>query len=136
MDEVDLVLIMSVNPGFGGQSFIALQLKKIEAARKLIDQSGRDIVLQVDGGVTADNTRQCVDAGATALVAGTAAFKGAGLRRQHHRPPRRLTRRPWPRPRPLPPRRPGSLPRRGPRLWAARCCARSRSRLTARRATA
>jgi ribulose-phosphate 3-epimerase len=76
MDEVDLVLIMSVNPGFGGQSFITSQLKKIEAARKLIDQTGRDIVLQVDGGVTADTARQCTDAGATALVAGTAAFKG------------------------------------------------------------
>ncbi len=76
MDEVDLVLIMSVNPGFGGQSFINSQLKKIEAARKLIDRTGRDIVLQVDGGVTADIARQCVAAGATALVAGTAAFKG------------------------------------------------------------
>lgn len=75
IDDIDLVLIMSVNPGFGGQSFIASQLKKIEAARKLIDASGRDIVLQVDGGVTAETARQCVAAGATALVAGTAAFK-------------------------------------------------------------
>ena len=76
MDDVDLVLIMSVNPGFGGQSFIASQLKKIEAARKRIDATGRDIVLQVDGGVTVETARQCIAAGATALVAGTAAFKG------------------------------------------------------------
>ncbi len=76
MDEIDLLLIMSVNPGFGGQSFIASQLRKIERARALIDASGRDIVLQVDGGVTPQTARQCVDAGATALVAGTAAFKG------------------------------------------------------------
>jgi ribulose-phosphate 3-epimerase len=76
IDDVDLVLIMSVNPGFGGQSFIASQLGKIERARQMIDRSGRDIVLQVDGGVTAETARRCVDAGATALVAGTAAFKG------------------------------------------------------------
>lgn len=76
MDDIDLLLIMSVNPGFGGQSFIASQLRKIEAARKRIDASGRDIVLQVDGGVNAQTARQCVDAGATALVAGTAVFKG------------------------------------------------------------
>jgi ribulose-phosphate 3-epimerase len=76
IDEIDLLLIMSVNPGFGGQSFIASQLGKIERARKLIDQSGRDIVLQVDGGVTPETAKRCVAAGATALVAGTAAFKG------------------------------------------------------------
>ena len=76
IDEIDLVLIMSVNPGFGGQSFIASQLRKIERARKLIDESGRDIVLQVDGGVNEKTAKACIAAGATALVAGTAAFKG------------------------------------------------------------
>ena len=76
IDLVDLVLVMSVNPGFGGQSFIPGQLKKIAAIRKLIDQSGRAIDLEVDGGVTAETARQCIDAGADALVAGTAAFRG------------------------------------------------------------
>ncbi|HEY3812098.1 MAG TPA: ribulose-phosphate 3-epimerase [Caulobacteraceae bacterium] len=76
IDEIDLLLIMSVNPGFGGQAFIASQLGKVERARKLIDQTGRDIVLQVDGGVNPQTARQCVAAGATALVAGAAAFKG------------------------------------------------------------
>jgi ribulose-phosphate 3-epimerase len=75
-DEIDLLLIMSVNPGFGGQSFITSQLRKIEAARKRIDALGRDIVLQVDGGVNAETAKACVAAGATALVAGTAVFKG------------------------------------------------------------
>jgi ribulose-phosphate 3-epimerase len=76
IEEVDLVLVMSVNPGFGGQSFIASQLKKIEAVRKMIDKSGRDIRLEVDGGVTATNSRQCIDAGADVLVAGSATFTG------------------------------------------------------------
>ncbi len=76
IDDLDLILIMSVNPGFGGQSFIASQLRKIEAARALIDASGRDIVLEVDGGVNEATARQCRDAGATALVAGTAVFSG------------------------------------------------------------
>ncbi len=76
LDLVDLVLVMSVNPGFGGQSFLSSQLSKIERLRKLIDQTGRDIVLEVDGGVTPLTAPQCVAAGATALVAGTAAFKG------------------------------------------------------------
>jgi len=76
MDLVDLILIMTVNPGFGGQSFIESQLKKIEAARKRIDQTGRDIVLEVDGGITPETARRCVAAGATMLVAGTAVFKG------------------------------------------------------------
>ncbi|MDX2236489.1 MAG: ribulose-phosphate 3-epimerase [Hyphomonadaceae bacterium] len=76
IDDLDLILIMSVNPGFGGQSFIASQLRKIEAARALIDASGRDIVLEVDGGVNETTARQCRDAGATALVAGTAVFSG------------------------------------------------------------
>ena len=76
IDEIDLVLVMSVNPGFGGQSFIASQLRKIEAVRKMIDTSGRAIHLEVDGGVNPETARQCVDAGADVLVAGSAAFKG------------------------------------------------------------
>jgi ribulose-phosphate 3-epimerase len=76
MDDVDLVLVMSVNPGFGGQGFMTSQLKKIEALRALIDASGKDIVLEVDGGVNPETARLCVSAGATALVAGAAVFKG------------------------------------------------------------
>ena len=76
IDEIDLVLVMSVNPGFGGQSFIASQLRKIEAVRKMIDKSGRAIHLEVDGGVNPETARQCVDAGADVLVAGSAVFKG------------------------------------------------------------
>ncbi|MCB2076252.1 MAG: ribulose-phosphate 3-epimerase [Novosphingobium sp.] len=76
IDEVDLVLVMSVNPGFGGQSFIHSQLKKIEAVRKMIDKTGRAIHLEVDGGVNAETARLCVDAGADVLVAGSATFKG------------------------------------------------------------
>ncbi len=76
IDEIDLVLIMSVNPGFGGQSFIPSQLRKIEAVRKMIDKSGRSIHLEVDGGVDPVTARQCVDAGADVLVAGSATFKG------------------------------------------------------------
>jgi ribulose-phosphate 3-epimerase len=76
IDEIDLVLVMSVNPGFGGQSFITSQLKKIEAVRKMIDKTGRTIHLEVDGGVDVATARQCVDAGADVLVAGTATFRG------------------------------------------------------------
>ena len=76
LDEIDLVLVMSVNPGFGGQSFITSQLKKIEAVRKMIDKSGREIFLEVDGGIDPETARLCVDAGADVLVAGTASFKG------------------------------------------------------------
>ncbi len=76
IDEIDLVLVMSVNPGFGGQSFIASQLRKIEATRKAIDKSGRDIRLEVDGGINPETARQCVEAGADVLVAGSATFKG------------------------------------------------------------
>ena len=76
IDEIDLVLVMSVNPGFGGQSFITSQLKKIEAVRKMIDKTGRDIRLEVDGGVDLKTARACVDAGADVLVAGTATFTG------------------------------------------------------------
>ena len=76
IDDIDLILVMSVNPGFGGQSFISSQLRKIETLRKMIDASGRDIILEVDGGVTRETAPQCIAAGATALVAGTAVFKG------------------------------------------------------------
>ncbi len=76
IDLADLVLVMSVNPGFGGQSFIDSQLHKIERIRALIEQTGRDIHLEVDGGVNPDTARQCVDAGADVLVAGSATFKG------------------------------------------------------------
>ncbi|MGG5812247.1 ribulose-phosphate 3-epimerase [Falsiroseomonas sp. CW058] len=74
LDLVDLVLVMSVNPGFGGQSFIRSQLARIAALRAMIDATGRDIALQVDGGVTAETARDCVAAGADVLVAGTAVF--------------------------------------------------------------
>jgi ribulose-phosphate 3-epimerase len=76
IDDIDLVLVMSVNPGFGGQSFIASQLRKIEAVRKMIDKAGRDIRLEVDGGINAETARQCVEAGADVLVAGSATFAG------------------------------------------------------------
>jgi len=76
MDEVDLILVMSINPGFGGQSFMTSQLRKIETLRAMIDASGRDIPLEVDGGVTPQTAPLCVAAGATALVAGTAVFGG------------------------------------------------------------
>jgi ribulose-phosphate 3-epimerase len=76
MDEVDLILVMSINPGFGGQSFMKSQLAKIERLRAMIDAEGRDIPLEVDGGVTPETARLCISAGATALVAGTAAFRG------------------------------------------------------------
>lgn len=76
IDDIDLVLIMSVNPGFGGQSFISSQLRKIEAVRKMIDKSGRDIRLEVDGGIDAGTAPLAISAGADVLVAGTATFKG------------------------------------------------------------
>ncbi len=76
IEEIDLVLVMSVNPGFGGQSFIASQLKKIEAIRAMIDKRGLDVLIEVDGGVTAETAKQCVAAGADVLVAGSATFKG------------------------------------------------------------
>jgi len=74
IDNIDLVLVMSVNPGFGGQSFIPGALKKIERVRKLIDTSGRDIRLEVDGGIKIDNIRAAFDAGADTFVAGSAIF--------------------------------------------------------------
>ena len=74
IDDIDLILIMSVNPGFGGQSFIDSALRKIEAARKRIEASGRDIRLEVDGGIKAENIRRVADAGADTFVAGSAIF--------------------------------------------------------------
>jgi ribulose-phosphate 3-epimerase len=74
IDKIDLVLIMSVNPGFGGQSFIDSALRKVAQARKLIDSSGRDIRLEVDGGIKVDNIRRVADAGADTFVAGSAIF--------------------------------------------------------------
>jgi ribulose-phosphate 3-epimerase len=76
IDDIDLILVMSVNPGFGGQSFIESQLRKIEACRKMIDKSGRDIRLQVDGGIDLTTAPQAIAAGADVLVAGTATFRG------------------------------------------------------------
>ncbi len=77
IDKVDLVLLMSVNPGFGGQSFIDSTLRKCEAARRIIDKSGRDIRLEVDGGIKVDNIRRVADAGADTFVAGSAIFDQA-----------------------------------------------------------
>ena len=76
LEDVDLILVMSVNPGFGAQGFIASQLKKVERVRAMIDASGAAIELEVDGGVNPETARQCVEAGATALVAGSAVFRG------------------------------------------------------------
>ena len=74
IDQLDLILVMSVNPGFGGQSFIPGALKKIEQIRRLIESSGRSICLEVDGGIKADNIRAVADAGADTFVAGSAIF--------------------------------------------------------------
>jgi ribulose-phosphate 3-epimerase len=76
IDLVDLILVMSVNPGFGGQSFIESALPKIETLRRKIDATGRDIILEVDGGVNAKTAPRVIAAGATALVAGTAVYGG------------------------------------------------------------
>ena len=76
LEEIDLVLVMSVNPGFGGQSFIESQLRKIESIRKMIDKSGKPIRLQVDGGVDRTTAPRVIAAGADVLVAGTATFTG------------------------------------------------------------
>ena len=76
LEELDLVLVMSVNPGFGGQSFIDSQLRKIEAIRKQIDKLGKPIDLEVDGGIDFDTSRRAIEAGADVLVAGTATFRG------------------------------------------------------------
>jgi ribulose-phosphate 3-epimerase len=76
LEEVDLILVMSVNPGFGGQSFITGQLRKIEAIRKRIDMAGLDIDLEVDGGIDQESAKRAIEAGADVLVAGTATFRG------------------------------------------------------------
>ncbi|MBC2776331.1 ribulose-phosphate 3-epimerase [Parasphingopyxis marina] len=76
LEDIDLVLVMSVNPGFGGQSFIESQLRKIEAIRTRIDKLGKPIDLEVDGGIDADTAPRAIAAGADALVAGTATFRG------------------------------------------------------------
>lgn len=76
LEDIDLVLIMSVNPGFGGQSFIESQLRKIEAVRHMIDRLGKPIDLQVDGGIDATTAPRVIAAGANVLVAGTASFRG------------------------------------------------------------
>src|SRR6185312_15127623 len=74
IDKVDVVMLMSVNPGFGGQGFIPSALKKLRQARALIDASGRDIRLEIDGGVKVENIREIADAGADTFVAGSAIF--------------------------------------------------------------
>jgi ribulose-phosphate 3-epimerase len=76
IDDLDLILVMSVNPGFGGQSFIRSQLDKIRALRRRIDESGRQIDLEVDGGINFDTVAAAIEAGADVLVAGTATFTG------------------------------------------------------------
>lgn len=79
LDEVDLVLLMSVNPGFGGQSFIPSVMGKIKALRRTLDTRGREIDLEVDGGIRLSNVREVVEAGANIVVAGSALFKNGGL---------------------------------------------------------
>ena len=76
LDAVDLILVMTVNPGFGGQNFIEEQIEKIKTIRKMIDETGRDIDLEVDGGVNEKTARRAISAGADVLVAGTAVFGG------------------------------------------------------------
>jgi ribulose-phosphate 3-epimerase len=76
LDDIDLVLVMSVNPGFGGQSFIRSQVSKIARLKAMFEAAGRDIIIEVDGGITAQTAPECLAAGARALVAGTAVFKG------------------------------------------------------------
>ena len=84
LDKIDLVLIMSVNPGFGGQKFIPEALQKLRAVRKLIDESGRNILLEIDGGVKVDNIAEIARAGADTFVAGSAIY-GAGRDSDPHR---------------------------------------------------
>ncbi|WP_206242327.1 ribulose-phosphate 3-epimerase [Novosphingobium terrae] len=76
LEDLDIVLLMSVNPGFGGQKFISSQLRKIETVRNMIEATGKAIHLEVDGGVDVETARQCVSAGADVLVAGTSSFRG------------------------------------------------------------
>lgn len=84
IDKVDMVLLMSVNPGFGGQSFIPATLDKLREARKIIDESGRDIRLEIDGGVKVDNIREIAEAGADTFVAGSAIFNAKSESDPHH----------------------------------------------------
>lgn len=84
MDKIDMILIMSVNPGFGGQSFIPSALDKLRLARKLIDESGREIRLEIDGGVKINNIREIAEAGADTFVAGSAIFGAANVDDPHH----------------------------------------------------
>ncbi len=84
LDKVDMVLLMSVNPGFGGQSFIPATLDKLREARKIIDASGRKIRLEIDGGVKVDNIREIAAAGADTFVAGSAIFNAAKTSDKHH----------------------------------------------------
>jgi ribulose-phosphate 3-epimerase len=83
-DLLDLVLIMTVNPGFGGQAFLPSQLPKIEAVRDRIEKSGRDVMLEVDGGINHDTAREAIAAGADVLVAGTAVFEKGGKGRAYY----------------------------------------------------
>ena len=76
IDDIGLVLVMSVNPGFGGQAFIESQLRKVAQLRNMIDQSGRDIILEIDGGLNPETAPRAIAAGVTAIVAGSAVFKG------------------------------------------------------------
>lgn len=76
VDEIDLILVMSVNPGFGGQAFIDSQLRKVEQLRSMIDSTGRDIILEIDGGLNAETAPKAISAGVNAIVAGSAVFKG------------------------------------------------------------
>ncbi|KCZ91691.1 ribulose-phosphate 3-epimerase [Hyphomonas johnsonii] len=78
IDNVDLILVMSVNPGFGGQAFIESQLRKVEILRRMIDQTGRDIILEIDGGLNSETAPRAISAGVTAIVAGSAVFNGGG----------------------------------------------------------
>ncbi|NNE58885.1 MAG: ribulose-phosphate 3-epimerase, partial [Hellea sp.] len=83
IDDIDLILVMSVNPGFGGQSFIPSQLNKIAVLRQKVENSGNNIIIEVDGGVNPMTAQDCIKAGANALVAGSAVFKGAGTYAQN-----------------------------------------------------
>jgi ribulose-phosphate 3-epimerase len=84
LDLLDLVLVMTVNPGFGGQAFLSSQLSKIEAVRNRIEKCGRDVMLEVDGGINSDTAKQVIAAGADVLVAGTAVFDKGGQGRAHY----------------------------------------------------
>jgi ribulose-phosphate 3-epimerase len=76
LEDIDLILVMSVNPGFGGQAFIDSQLRKVDILRRMIDETGRDILLEIDGGLTPANAPAAISAGVTAIVAGSAVFSG------------------------------------------------------------